>query len=169
MYFRASNQQFSLKDGRPHHISSGYTLNLKPLMLGPLASSSYPYPAPARGGPSHDPMARRADGAPFFLHEDADAFYNSRTSSADVEAGCLVPTDSDAAVPDLASKKNRRSSIYIASRRWFPRASPRSSAVHLPLEKGAEPRGLERRLQAGSWCAMVVLLMLTIYFLKRER
>jgi len=86
-----------------------------------------------------------------------------------VEAGCLVPTDSDAAVPDSTSKKNRRSSIYAASRRWFPRGSPRSSAVHLPLEKGAEPRALERRLQVGSWCAMVVLLMLTIYFLQRER
>jgi hypothetical protein len=111
------------------------------------------------------------------MHEDHDSFYHSRKSSIDIEGGCLVPSDSaDGAMPDLTSKKTSRRGIYAEYRRWFKQSSPRASAIQLPLaEKSAEylePRyrssKFERRLQTGSWCAMVVLLVLTIYFLMRE-
>jgi len=129
-------------------------------------------PSPTRS--TFDLTPRRADSAPFFMHDDQDSFY-SRTSSADIEAACLVPADStDGAMPDLTSNKTRRG-IYAEYRRWFSRNSPHTQTIQLPtVEKGAdlEPRyrasKFERRLQTGSWCAMVVLLLLTIYFLMRE-
>ncbi|KAJ6591169.1 hypothetical protein DFH09DRAFT_1073908 [Mycena vulgaris] len=131
-------------------------------MLPPLPSS----PAPSRR-PSYEAALRRSE--PFYMH-DEDSFYSSR---ADLEAGCLIPPDADSAVPDLTSTKTNRDGIYAAYRRWFRRAS----AVRLPVaEKGertsdsedSEPSSLERRIQAGAWSAMLVLLFLTIYFLMRE-
>ncbi|KAJ7031585.1 hypothetical protein C8F04DRAFT_1185752 [Mycena alexandri] len=118
------------------------------------------------------PTIRRSDAAPFYMHQgEEDAFYSSRKSSSemDMEAGCLVP-DGDDAVPDLTTRKTSRRGIYAAYRRWFSR---RSAGVQLS-EKDLEPRHrdrgskFERRLQMGSWTAMVVLLLLTIYFLIHE-
>jgi hypothetical protein len=76
-----------------------------------------------------------------------------------------------------------------AYRRWFSqRTTPQIQLPVVVAEKGgahanANPGAntdvypdvyreraskFERRLQAGSWCAMVVLMLLTIYFLMRE-
>ncbi|KAJ7481700.1 hypothetical protein FB451DRAFT_1394335 [Mycena latifolia] len=134
-------------------------------MLSPITSAS---PSSSR-----DPKGRRSDASPFYMHEDEeDAFYSSRKGSADLEAGCLLPPDGDGTVPNLTSTKTgRRGSIYAAYRRWFSHGASRAG-VQL-AEKGDEPRNrastLERRVQVGSWTAMVILLVLTIYFLMRER
>ncbi|KAJ7777891.1 hypothetical protein DFH07DRAFT_568155 [Mycena maculata] len=170
MHFRASSLNLALQDThftRPYPITtSGY----KELMPSPIASSSSSPLSPARA--SYEPTARRGDAAPFYMHEDSqDSFYSSRKSSTDMEAGWLVPSDADAAVPDLTADKTSRRGIYAAYRRWFARGA----TVQLGVEKGSdrEPRFrttvFERRLQTGSWCAMVVLILLTVYFLIRER
>ncbi|KAJ7507334.1 hypothetical protein B0H11DRAFT_2219151 [Mycena galericulata] len=123
-------------------------------------------PPPSRA--SYEPAMRRSDS--FYMHQDEDSFYTSRKSSTDIEAGCLVPSDDDIAVPDLTANKSRRGSIYAAYRRWFARGSPHASGTVQLGEKVEQRRAwiLERRLQTGSWCAMVVLLLLTIYFLIHE-
>ncbi|KAJ6588517.1 hypothetical protein B0H19DRAFT_1248168 [Mycena capillaripes] len=118
--------------------------------------------------PTFDPSSsRRSDAAPFYMHEDrSDSFRHSRKSSPDIEAGRLP---SDSADDTIMSKKSNLRGV------WFTRAPAHASAMQLPLtEKGADldPRyrtsKFEQRLQTGSWCAMVVLLVLTIYFLMRE-
>ncbi|KAJ7177898.1 hypothetical protein C8R46DRAFT_1212634 [Mycena filopes] len=119
--------------------------------------------------------ARRSDTAPFYMHvEEEDSFYSGRKSTSsemDLEAGCLVP-DNDGDVPDLTARKTSRRGIYAAYRRWFSRRG--AAGVQLATEKDADERyhdrgsKLEQRLQVGSWTAMVVLLLLTIYFLMHE-
>jgi len=137
-------------------------------MLSPTTSSPS---LPSRA--LYEPTVRRSDGAPFYMHSDEeDSFYSSRKSSDDMEAGCLVPSDTDdVALADPNSKTGRRG-IYAAYRHWFRAGSPHNATVQLG-EKDAEPRLnraaiFERRLQTGSWCAMFVLALLTIYFLIHE-
>ncbi|KAJ7701817.1 hypothetical protein B0H17DRAFT_1195034 [Mycena rosella] len=135
-------------------------------------------PTPSGSRAPHAPKGRRSDAARFYAHEvdeDEDAFYSSRKSSTDLdlETGCLIPPDADAAVPDLASPQTSRRRIYAAYRRWFScRGGGGGASVRLAQEKGGEPpyrtSTLERRVMAGSWSAMVVLLVLTVYFLRRE-
>ncbi|KAJ7093947.1 hypothetical protein B0H15DRAFT_929434 [Mycena belliarum] len=150
----------------PTHPSTG---QLAPTMLAPPASASAPAAAPR---PADAAKGRRPAAAPFFMPEDdaADAFYRKR--GADPETGCLVPpdADADAAVPDLTSlQTGGGGGVYAAYRRWFARGA---RGVRLPEKGEEEPpaRGtpLERRVQAGSWTAMVLLLILTAYFLMRE-
>ncbi|KAJ7135476.1 hypothetical protein C8R43DRAFT_1021222 [Mycena crocata] len=163
MHFRASSHHLSFNQENYFYRAPNPQTGLKELMLS--QATSLP-PSPSRA--SYEP-ARRSD-APFYMHEDIDPFYNPRKSSADdMEAGCLVPGDADDCdVPDLTSKKTSRRGMYAAYRHWFRGGS----TVHL-AEKSVESRRraslFERRLQTGSWCAMVVLLILTIYFLMRER
>ncbi|KAJ7767374.1 hypothetical protein B0H14DRAFT_360009 [Mycena olivaceomarginata] len=152
-----------------------------------MSSSSLPIRS------TSEPPSRRPDGhgAPFFMHDTPDSFYHNRKTSADLEAGCLVPCDSlDGPMPDLPSpSKAPRRGLYAAYRRWFSqRTTPQIQLPVAVAEKGgahanANPGAntdvypdvyrdraskFERRLQAGSWCAMVVLMLLTIYFLMRE-
>ncbi|KAJ7220446.1 hypothetical protein B0H12DRAFT_313356 [Mycena haematopus] len=140
-----------------------------------------PSPTPTRLTFEREPAARRSDSTPFFMHNDHDSFYHSRKSSLDLEAGCLVPADSiDGTTPNPTSapskpKKGSRRSAYQV---WFSQNTPHSQAAQLPTVesyKGAaefEPRlrssKFERRLAAGSWCGMLALMVLTIYFLMRE-
>ncbi|KAJ6481799.1 hypothetical protein C8R45DRAFT_1100212 [Mycena sanguinolenta] len=123
-------------------------------------------PSPIRSTFEPTP-ARRADSVPFFQYDDQDSFYHSRKSSADIEASCLIPNDSiDSTmsdVPSTPSKKTRRNT-YPDPHGWFEfRKTPL-----LPIAEHSTEQKFEKRLAAGSWCAMVALLLLTIYFLMRE-
>ncbi|KAF7366448.1 hypothetical protein MSAN_00901800 [Mycena sanguinolenta] len=125
-------------------------------------------PSPTRS--TFEPTTRRADSAPFFQYDDQDSFYHSRKSSADIEASCLVPSDpTDSTMSDLPpspSKKTRRNT-YPDPHGWFEfRKTPLLPIAENP--KATAERKFERRLAAGSWCAMLALLLLTIYFLMRE-
>ncbi|KAJ6511425.1 hypothetical protein C8R47DRAFT_1207764 [Mycena vitilis] len=126
-----------------------------------------------------EPSSRRSDSPSFFMHEAHDSFYHthSRKNSADLEAACLIPSSpTDDTMQDLTFKHTSRRGIYAEYRRWFSGGSPHAPGIQLPLaEKGVaelDPRyrtsKFERRLVAGSWCAMLVLLVLTVYFLVRE-
>nr|GAT43289.1 predicted protein [Mycena chlorophos] len=166
---------------------SSYTPNRSASLPSPRSSSSSS--SPTR---SHFFMHSENSAEPDTIttkHEvDAstdttDAFYYR--SSADLESGrnlkCLVPgSDLDGAVPDMTHthKRNRRG-LYAAYRRWFRRSSANSAAIQLPLTEkdredlethrmGLTSSILERRLQAGSWIAMIILLILTVYFFIRE-
>ncbi|KAJ7757088.1 hypothetical protein B0H16DRAFT_678119 [Mycena metata] len=146
-----------------------------------LASSEYnplifaPMPASVPSSPPRVtfdlPTVRRSEAAPFYMHDgEEDTFYSSRTSSEmDMETGCLVP-DGDDAVPDLTTRKTSRRGIYAAYRRWFSRRSAGVQLTEKDLDARHRDRGsrFEWRLQVGSWTAMVVLLLLTIYFLIHE-
>ncbi|KAF8178096.1 hypothetical protein K438DRAFT_1844557 [Mycena galopus ATCC 62051] len=138
-------------------------------------------PSPTRS--TFEPTTRRSDSASFFMYDSQDSFYHSRKSSADIETGCLVPSDSiDGTMPDLPSpsdpKKTSRRNTYADYRRWFSRNTPHAQAIQLPIAE--TPKGVvelppsriqskfEERVQTGSWCAMFVLALLTVYFLIRE-
>ncbi|KAJ6618689.1 hypothetical protein B0H10DRAFT_1947325 [Mycena sp. CBHHK59/15] len=128
--------------------------------------------SPSRQSFGHTKSASRHGESPFFLHvvhEEEDSFYTGRNNNANLEAGCLVP--SDTAIPDLTPKKTNRRNLYVAYRRWFAGEAARIAQL-TEKEKGTEQRywvsKLERRVQLGSWCAMVILLGLTILFFFRE-
>ncbi|KAJ7216524.1 hypothetical protein GGX14DRAFT_562085 [Mycena pura] len=138
-------------------------------------------PSPSLSSHASASYERRHDvprpPANFYMYVDASEFQHHSRKSADLETGLLVPGAATDAVPDLAAKQTSRRGIYAAypGRFWFPRGS----ATQQPTEKAtgaAEPSAnaryrpskLEWRLQAGSWIAMLLLLLLTIYFLMRE-
>ncbi|KAJ7291068.1 hypothetical protein C8J57DRAFT_208927 [Mycena rebaudengoi] len=136
-----------------------------------------PPPSPARLlflAPDDPESPRSLSSPPYFIHDaeyDSD-FYRSHLS--DAETGRLVP--SDRSMPDLASNNKNRRMLYAAYRRWFARGSPsdEKSKQHLIPEKGfateTEQSSLkvERRIQLGSCLAVLVLLSLTIWFVRRE-
>ncbi|KAJ7628645.1 hypothetical protein FB45DRAFT_1004185 [Roridomyces roridus] len=131
------------------------------------ARSSYESPSPVRR-PSGSAIT-------FYLQEDVDSFYANRRSSDDLEAGCLVPTndpaDDGGAGPDISST-TPRPGVYAAYRHWLRAGSPRSPPPE--KQRGAEvvltrAAVFERRMRTGSLCAMLVLALLTVWFMMHEK
>ncbi|KAJ7057145.1 hypothetical protein C8F01DRAFT_1153556 [Mycena amicta] len=142
-----------------------------------MLSSASPSPSPR---PSAYDRHRDGPSASFFMHVDRELTNNARKNS-DIESGGLAPSSScHPSATDIldshADSNACRRGIYMAHyRRWFPSSSGSVSAVHLPMTEkdlpahGYPPSLLERRVQTGSWIAMSILLILSIYFLMRER